>query len=48
VWPPGLGGGASVGVAAVEAGDRSAADVLAAADREMYAVKRARRTRRAS
>ena len=48
VWPPALGGGASVGVAAVETGDRSAADVLAAADREMYAVKRARRTRRAS
>jgi diguanylate cyclase (GGDEF)-like protein len=48
VWPPGLAGGASVGVAAIEPGDRSAADVLAAADREMYAVKRARRTRRAS
>ncbi len=48
VWPPGLAGGASVGVATIEPGDRSAADVLAAADREMYAVKRARRTRRAS
>ena len=33
VWPPGLGGGASVGVAAVEPDDSSAAEVLAAADR---------------
>ena len=48
VWPPGRAGGASVGVAVVEPGDRSAAEVLAAADREMYAVKRARRVRRAS
>jgi len=48
VWPAGLRGGASVGVAPVEPGDHSAADVLAAADREMYATKRARRVRRAS
>jgi diguanylate cyclase (GGDEF)-like protein len=48
VWPPGLRGGASVGIAPVEAGDRSAAEVLAAADLEMYATKRARRVRRAS
>jgi diguanylate cyclase (GGDEF)-like protein len=48
VWPAGLRGGASVGIAPVEAGDRSAAEVLAAADREMYAAKRARRVRRAS
>jgi diguanylate cyclase (GGDEF)-like protein/PAS domain S-box-containing protein len=48
VWPAGHSGGASVGVAAVEAGDRSAAEVLAAADREMYAVKRTRGVRRAS
>jgi len=48
VWPPGLHGGASVGIAPVEPGDRSAAEVLAAADREMYATKRARRVRRAS
>ena len=48
VWPPGLGGGASVGVAAVEPDDRSASEVLAAADRQMYTVKRSRRIRRAS
>jgi diguanylate cyclase (GGDEF)-like protein/PAS domain S-box-containing protein len=48
VWPPGRAGGASVGVAAVEPGCGSPVDVLAAADREMYAVKRARRIRRAS
>jgi diguanylate cyclase (GGDEF)-like protein/PAS domain S-box-containing protein len=48
VWTAGLVGGASIGVAAVEPGDRSAAEVLAAADREMYAVKRAKRIRRAS
>ena len=48
VWPAGLVGGASVGVADVEPGDRSAEQVLAAADREMYAVKRSRRVRRAS
>jgi diguanylate cyclase (GGDEF)-like protein/PAS domain S-box-containing protein len=48
VWPRGRVGGASVGVAVVEPGERSAVDVLAAADREMYAVKRARRVRRAS
>jgi diguanylate cyclase (GGDEF)-like protein/PAS domain S-box-containing protein len=48
VWPVGLRGGASVGVAVVEPGGGSAAEVLAAADREMYAVKRAGRIRRAS
>ena len=42
------GGGASVGVAAVEPDDSSAAEVLAAADRRMYSVKRSRRVRRAS
>jgi diguanylate cyclase (GGDEF)-like protein/PAS domain S-box-containing protein len=47
VWPAGFTGGASVGVVEVEPGG-SAADVLAAADREMYADKRARRVRRAS
>jgi diguanylate cyclase (GGDEF)-like protein/PAS domain S-box-containing protein len=48
VWPAGFTGGASVGVVEVEPGGVSAADVLAAADREMYADKRARRVRRAS
>jgi diguanylate cyclase (GGDEF)-like protein/PAS domain S-box-containing protein len=48
VWPPGRVGGASVGVAVVEPGGRSAAEMLAAADREMYAVKRSRGVRRAS
>jgi diguanylate cyclase (GGDEF)-like protein/PAS domain S-box-containing protein len=47
VWPTG-GGGVSIGVAAVEPGKRSAAELLAAADRGMYAVKRARGVRRAS
>jgi diguanylate cyclase (GGDEF)-like protein/PAS domain S-box-containing protein len=47
VWPAGRSGGASVGVTAVEPGGGSAADVLAVADREMYAVKRAQ-ARRAS
>jgi diguanylate cyclase (GGDEF)-like protein len=48
VWPSGSSGGASVGVVEVEPGGGSATDVLAAADREMYADKRARRIRRAS
>ena len=48
VWPSGFSGGASVGVVEAEPGGGSAADVLAAADREMYADKRARRIRRAS
>jgi diguanylate cyclase (GGDEF)-like protein/PAS domain S-box-containing protein len=48
VWPSGFSGGASVGVVEVEPGSGSATDVLAAADREMYADKRARRVRRAS
>jgi len=38
-WPPGLRGGASVGVALLERGSRTAADVLSTADRAMYAVK---------
>ena len=48
VWPAGRSGGASVGVALVEPGAGSGADVLAAADRAMYEVKRSRRIRRAS
>jgi diguanylate cyclase (GGDEF)-like protein len=48
VWPIGGRGGASVGVTALERGDRTALDVLAAADRAMYTVKRSRRFRRAS
>ena len=48
VWPAALRGGASVGLVALDPGDRSAAEVLAAADREMYKVKRARHVRRAS
>jgi diguanylate cyclase (GGDEF)-like protein/PAS domain S-box-containing protein len=48
VWPSGGRGGASVGVTELEPGDRSAADVLAEADRAMYSVKRSRRFRRAS
>jgi diguanylate cyclase (GGDEF)-like protein/PAS domain S-box-containing protein len=48
VWPAGNSGGASVGVAAVEPGGESAVEVLAAADRAMYEVKRGRRIRRAS
>ena len=43
VWPAALRGGASVGLVALEPSDRTAAEVLAAADREMYTVKRARR-----
>jgi diguanylate cyclase (GGDEF)-like protein/PAS domain S-box-containing protein len=48
VWPSGRAGGASVGVASVGAEARSALEILAAADREMYAVKRARGVRRVS
>jgi diguanylate cyclase (GGDEF)-like protein/PAS domain S-box-containing protein len=48
VWPAGGRGGASVGVTALERDDRMALDVLSAADRAMYAVKRSRRFRRAS
>lgn len=48
VWPAGMRGGASVGAIALERGRGSAADALAAADREMYEVKRSRRIRRAS
>jgi len=48
VWPTGGRGGASVGVTELVPGDRTAADVLADADRAMYAVKRSRRFRRAS
>jgi diguanylate cyclase (GGDEF)-like protein len=48
VWPRGRVGGVSVGVVPVGAGKRSAAEVLGAGDRAMYAVKRARRGRRAS
>jgi diguanylate cyclase (GGDEF)-like protein/PAS domain S-box-containing protein len=48
IWPPGTRGGASVGVAVVEPGGGPAAEVLAAADRAMYDVKRGRRVRRAS
>ena len=48
VWPAGIAGGASIGVTEVESARGSAADILAAADREMYADKRARRVRRAS
>jgi len=48
VWPHGGRGGASIGVTALERDDRTALEVLAAADRDMYAVKRSRRFRRAS
>ena len=48
VWPAGMRGGASVGAIALEHGKGSAAAALAAADREMYEVKRSRRIRRAS
>jgi diguanylate cyclase (GGDEF)-like protein len=48
VWPPGLSGGASVGVGVLGAGATSPTAVLAAADREMYALKRSRRLARAS
>lgn len=47
VWPD-RRGGASVGVTELERGAGSAADALARADSAMYAVKRSRRTRRAS
>ncbi len=48
VWPSGARGGASVGVTVLDRNDRAALDVLADADRAMYAVKRHRRFRRAS
>jgi diguanylate cyclase (GGDEF)-like protein/PAS domain S-box-containing protein len=48
VWPSAGSGGASVGVTPLERGDRTALDVLSAADRAMYAVKRSRSFRRAS
>jgi diguanylate cyclase (GGDEF)-like protein/PAS domain S-box-containing protein len=48
IWPVGGRGGASVGVTALERDDRTALDLLAAADRAMYSVKRSRRLRRAS
>ena len=48
VWPAGMRGGASVGAIALERGRGTAAAALAAADREMYEVKRGRRIRRAS
>jgi diguanylate cyclase (GGDEF)-like protein len=48
VWPAGMRGGASVGAIALERGRGTAAAALAAADREMYEVKRSRRIRRAS
>ena len=48
VWPPGLPGGASVGVASVGGRHLSPGAVLAAADRGMYGLKRSRKLRRAS
>jgi len=48
VWPAGVRGGASAGVTGLRPGEGTAADVLAAADRAMYEVKRGRRIRRAS
>ena len=47
VWPPGLAGGASVGVARAE-GSSTPASVLAAADRAMYSLKRSGKMAKAS
>lgn len=48
LWPLGTRGGASVGAARVGDGNWTVADVLAAADRAMYTVKRNARFRAAS
>ncbi|PWU18163.1 MAG: hypothetical protein C5B48_15060 [Candidatus Rokuibacteriota bacterium] len=48
VWPPGLRGGASVGIAVAGGSQLTPTAVLAAADRAMYAAKRAGRLRAAS
>jgi diguanylate cyclase (GGDEF)-like protein len=48
VWPLGLAGGASVGVAVADRRHSSSAAVLAAADRAMYSLKRSGRMAQAS
>jgi diguanylate cyclase (GGDEF)-like protein len=48
LWPTGLAGGASVGIASIEQGCGTVARLLSQADDEMYAVKRSRRLRHAS
>jgi diguanylate cyclase (GGDEF)-like protein len=48
VWPVGLRGGVSAGVTAIGRPGLAAEDILAGADRRMYASKRAERLRRVS
>jgi diguanylate cyclase (GGDEF)-like protein len=48
VWPPGLQGGASIGIAPADGRYASPAAALAAADRNMYSLKRSGRLAKAS